>query len=153
MLFTAQSMFGTGFVWLVYASGVNSGRRDGWRILTTYLAGTPYPEAGWRTQSEDQNTAERVDRRPQNSVGAFGQYSPSAKAEQARAPGSPSRVDPVLCVNTWEHVYLRDFGIAGKEEYLNSWWDYIDWHQANNNFTAVVGGDRRVSDNRFPRPR
>jgi Fe-Mn family superoxide dismutase len=27
----------------------------------------------------------------------------------------------------WEHAYIKDFGIKGKEKYIDSFWDCINW--------------------------
>ncbi|GAB7354726.1 hypothetical protein MBLNU459_g5141t1 [Dothideomycetes sp. NU459] len=130
MLATADSMFGPGFVWLVQAKINEPGSRQEWqwRVLTTYLAGTPYPEAG-RTQSKDMNV--------QGTAGAFGGSSAYGKKDAEIPPGS-ARVQPVLCVSTWEHVYLRDFGVEGKQEYLKRWWDVINWGAVDNLTMNVV---------------
>jgi Fe-Mn family superoxide dismutase len=34
----------------------------------------------------------------------------------------------LLACNVWEHAYVPDYGIAGRDEYLNAWWNAIDWH-------------------------
>ena len=121
MLSTADTMFGPGFVWLV-ATKTGNNRKQTWRILTTYLAGTPYAEAGYRQQAKDMNVV--------NTAGSFGAASPAGKRDATLPPGAAS-VEPVLCVNTWEHVYLRDFGVAGKQAYLQKWWDAINWSQVD----------------------
>ncbi|KAK5256054.1 hypothetical protein LTR16_004115 [Cryomyces antarcticus] len=131
-LATARAMFGPGFVWLVQA---RTDRGDAFRILSTYLAGSPYPDAHWRRQPVDMNTQSAaslggVTARPQlgrltevqNTVGAYGAHS----GERRNAPGGVDLV-PLLCVNTWEHVWLRDWGVKGKEAFLERWWDGIDW--------------------------
>lgn len=38
-------------------------------------------------------------------------------------------VTPVLCVNTWEHAWVGDFGVAGKRRYLEGWWERVDWDE------------------------
>ncbi|KAK3113793.1 hypothetical protein LTR53_008571 [Teratosphaeriaceae sp. CCFEE 6253] len=136
MLDTATAMFGPGFVWLVWARDLDapSGgqRRGAWRILTTYLAGTPYVEAGYRQQGIDANIqnatsyAAYKNSQPVNSVGAFGGFSKSGR-ELAKLPPGGTNVQPVLCVNTWEHVWLRDWGMSGKRSFLTDWWDSVDW--------------------------
>jgi superoxide dismutase, Fe-Mn family len=136
MLDTAASMFGPGFVWLVYAkdtgaSPLASTRSGGWRILSTYGAGTPYPEAGFRLQPFEPNTYGRSDY-VSNTVGAMGRLSKPGQEAAQIPPGGTSLV-PVLCVNTWEHVYIYDFGISGKRRYLNDWWKSIDWGVVENN--------------------
>ncbi|CAK3841998.1 related to RSM26-mitochondrial ribosomal, small subunit [Lecanosticta acicola] len=140
---TAAAMFGPGYVWLVWtknpldnsantsmaASARNSGSGGGWRILTTYLAGTPYAGAGYhRQQSRDMNTQSPFSQPPSasQSLGAFGRYSDSARASATTPPGG-TIVHPVLCVSTWEHTYIYNYGLMGKREYLEKWWDVIDW--------------------------
>lgn len=142
MLDTAAAMFGPGFVWLVYAKepsgtgGSKLGARQGsWKILNTYLAGTPYPEAGFRQQGIDMNNAtpdsyqaymQSQHLQPTNSAGSFGPYSQVGR-ERAKLPPGGTSLMPVLCVNTWEHAYMYDYGLLGKREYLNDWWDCVDW--------------------------
>jgi Fe-Mn family superoxide dismutase len=41
---------------------------------------------------------------------------------------------PILCVNTWQHVWMMDYGIAGKEEYLERWWDRVNWESVHSNY-------------------
>ncbi|KAI9732062.1 MAG: hypothetical protein M1818_007657 [Claussenomyces sp. TS43310] len=126
---TGTSMFGPGFVWLVKA-------RDGrYSLLNTYLAGSPYPGAHWRRQARDMNTEidarspadyarqEALNKLPVvNSVGAHGPLSESGKL----APGGVS-INPVLCVSTWQHVYMPDWGLLQKKQFLEAWWDRINW--------------------------
>ncbi|PPJ54866.1 hypothetical protein CBER1_06061 [Cercospora berteroae] len=145
MLETATSMFGPGFVWLVWARNIDNSsasrgsslasRSGSWRILTTYNAGTPFPEAGYRqqgldmannTQNSYQAWVQQQAMIPGNTAGAFGAYSHSGQAAAKLPPGG-TNVMPVLCVNTWEHVWLYDFGVAGKRQYLNDWWNAVDW--------------------------
>lgn len=139
MLDTASAMFGPGFVWLVWArdldsptAGGGAARKGAWRILSTYLAGTPYPEAGYRQQGLDTNTTNAsgynsyMDSQPVNTAGAFGAFS-NAGRNQSKLPPGGTNLMPVLCVNTWEHVWLRDYGINGKRRFLSDWWDCIDW--------------------------
>ena len=148
---TAAAMFGPGFVWLVRTRDPGSGNSENFRILTTYLAGTPYPGAHWRQQPTDMNTvggvspegrahAERYFDRSANAYAAAGL--PSAAGDNV-APGG-IKLWPVLCLNTWEHVWLRDYGIGqnglgGKVTYAEKWWDAIDWNVVNE--TARI--DRR----------
>jgi Fe-Mn family superoxide dismutase len=133
---TGSSMFGPGFVWLMKTPNDNR-----FMLLTTYIAGSPYPAAHYRRQSQDMNT--EVDpltpadvartralknANPVNSVGAFGLYSEAGK----RAPGG-IEVYPVLCANTWEHAYMMDWGLRQKKQFLEAWWDRIDWRVVADN--------------------
>jgi Fe-Mn family superoxide dismutase len=137
MLDTAAAMFGPGFVWLVWArnQGANISRGD-FRILTTYLAGTPYPEAGFRRQGIDTNTTnpstynDYRNAEPVNTAGAFGSWSAAGRENSSIPPGGTSLM-PVLCVNTWEHVYIYDYGLLGKRKFLADWWDAVDWSRVD----------------------
>ncbi|SPO00876.1 related to RSM26 - mitochondrial ribosomal protein, small subunit [Cephalotrichum gorgonifer] len=120
---TAMGMFGPGFVWLV-----QTGPSD-FAILPTYLAGSPYPAAHWRRQDVDMNT-----------TGADGSAAPWLKSTQVKglprkkdeAPPGSGKITPLLCLNTWEHVWLRDYGIGygdqgGKRAFVEAWWETVDW--------------------------
>ncbi|PWW76225.1 manganese and iron superoxide dismutase, partial [Tuber magnatum] len=107
----ANSMFGNGYVWLVLDQ-VGS-----LRILCTYNAGTPYGPA-YRRQDTDMNTGLRLG----------SELSPYTSAIRHAAKGKMGGwVIPVLNVSVWEHTWLEDFGILGKDDYLKAWWDHIDW--------------------------
>jgi superoxide dismutase, Fe-Mn family len=136
---TAMAMFGPGFVWLVKANNIPS-EPDAFRLLPTYLAGSPYPGAHARRQSVDMNTVGvKGSRESMDAVDAY--Y--AQQARELRRPGSgaiganspppsaPGGVDviPVLCLNTWEHVWLTDYGVGGKREYIENWWQRIHWEK------------------------
>ncbi|KAI1828557.1 Manganese/iron superoxide dismutase [Xylaria intraflava] len=125
-LTTAMGMFGPGFVWLV-----KNATTSDLRILITYLAGSPYTAAHWRRQGVDWNTSAGdrgtvsafVERAQVGAGAAGGSYKP-------QAPGGTD-VIPLLCLNTWEHVWLTDYGIAGKGQYVQQWWETIDWDKVD----------------------
>lgn len=122
---TASAMFGPGFVWLVKLNSRDApGQANPFRILTTYLAGSPYPGAHWRRQSVDRNTVTAGT----PTAGTLGGFAPQAKST---APGGID-VTPVLCLNTWEHTWLRDYGLGvggygGKRQFVEEWWNTVDW--------------------------
>ncbi|KAI0136611.1 putative 37S ribosomal protein [Xylariales sp. AK1849] len=135
MTLTADAMFGPGFVWLVKNMKTNS-----YRILTTYLAGSPYAEAHWRRQGVDTNTmAGPTSAGDKTSTTEFfGRTQLGAGADNGSAWNSknvaPGGIDvtPLLCLNTWEHVWLRDYGIGaggfgGKKLFVENWWNCINW--------------------------
>ena len=43
-------------------------------------------------------------------------------------------LDILLGVNTWQHVWLRDWGVGGKKEFLEGWWNAIDWDVVEHNW-------------------
>lgn len=141
MIFTANAMFGPGFVWLVKQKDFVHQKNVGqYRILTTYLAGSPYPGAHWRRQGLDMNSVGGVSDQggdkvreyfdKQNSANNRSTLHGSSKQEEERSK-SPGGADliPVLCVNTWEHVWLPDYGCGGKLDFLSNWWRLINWNR------------------------
>ncbi|KAI5861770.1 manganese and iron superoxide dismutase [Durotheca rogersii] len=131
-LVTALAMFGPGFVWLV-----KNGQSSDLRILVTYLAGTPYTAAHWRRQGVDMNT--QGTNSPDTVTAWLERTKTGAGADNGAkfvtssevAPGGTD-VIPLLCLNTWEHVWLRDYGIGagdrgGKRQYVENWWRCINW--------------------------
>jgi Fe-Mn family superoxide dismutase len=158
-LATANAMFGPGFVWLVRLTSPpdhSAIPKTTLSILTTYIAGSPYPGAHFRQQPSDLATADNMvekglsaqayalasQARPGSTManplvgaaGAFGRY---AKASTTTGPGGQD-LEVLMCVNTWEHVYLRDWGFHEKEQYLAAWWDAVDWNMVNNNMLAAA---------------
>ncbi|KAK0610285.1 putative 37S ribosomal protein S26A [Lasiodiplodia hormozganensis] len=139
-LATAEAMFGPGFVWLVWHRQSYALNQGSWKIVPTYLAGSPLSDAHWRQQPVDMNTqnahsagglsgADYVrQNRIQNSAGVTGPHSAAGQAARNRAPGGADII-PALCVNTWEHVWVPDWGITGKKDFLEAWWRRINWSE------------------------
>lgn len=134
-LATADAMFGPGFVWLVQTNDVSDRPL---RILNTYIAGTPLSGAHYRRQSQDLNAQNPDTYQQLNSAGSFG---PAAKiVKKDRKPLGGVDVVPLLCVNTWQHVYLHDYGVTGKMKYLEAWWDKINWNVVQEGATLPPAG-------------
>lgn len=127
-LAAASSMFGPGFVWLTK----NLDREGMLQILCTYSAGTPYPNAHARRQSQDMNTQSSDIQAEAGFAGSMGAFSQNQKNT---GPGGLDS-QPILCVNTWEHAWMMDYGIAGKDEYLERWWDRVNWNIVQDNYNA-----------------
>ena len=134
MLDTAMSMFGPGFVWLVQRRDRNSMKGKSFAVMNTYIAGSPLPAAYRRKQSVDLNSQASKDKALLESAmeNTALPYSKDSvfqnRVNQTLNPPGGVIVHPVLCVNTWEHAWMFDWGVAGKEKYLESWWDCIDWN-------------------------
>lgn len=110
LLATAEAMFGCGWVWLV----LDHNKR--FRILCTYNAGTPYGEA-FRRQDTDMNTGQ--------TLGSDAKYT-SAIQKAAKGPGIRNFL-PLVNINCWQHVWITDYGVLGKRNYLEAWWKKVDW--------------------------
>ena len=129
------------------------------RLLTTYLAGSPYPGAHARRQNRDLNTENLQSAADyyrqttvQNNVGSFG--APASRGmsmiggdgEDVRRYGGADVV-PILCVNTWEHAWLFDWGVGGKRQFLEHWWDRIDWNVVASRIEYLPAQQRRTQYN------
>lgn len=138
-LAAASAQFGGGFVWLVAQH-----QKGLFRILSTYNAGTPYSEAYARQQPVDMNTE------PVKKAGGW--YDPASFPDQGGhvnvAPGG-MQVTPLLCVNTWEHAWLYDYGFDGKDEYLERWWDRVDWNLVEATHKQTPGYNARLNSRTF----
>ncbi|KJZ73677.1 hypothetical protein HIM_07010 [Hirsutella minnesotensis 3608] len=124
---TAQAMFGPGFLWLVKAGPCD------YRLLTTYLAGSPYSGAHWRAQQTDMNTVGSEG----SARGYFRNQVMGGKKRSGDLPPGGIDVEPLLCLNTWEHSWLFDWGVGvggqgGKMAYAEAWWNRIDWEKVAN---------------------
>ncbi|CAH0016292.1 unnamed protein product [Clonostachys rhizophaga] len=119
---TASSMFGPGFIWLVRAGPAD------YRILPTYLAGSPYPGAHWRAQATDMNTTGNEG----SARSFFYDHLTGQRKRVGDLPPGGIELQPLLCLNTWEHSWLLDWGVGkggagGKVAFAEAWWDLIDW--------------------------
>lgn len=131
---TAEAMFGPGFVWLVQTN--DSAVAGGFRILPTYIAGSPLSGAHHRRQSHDLNTHNADSFQQLNKVGTFG--AAAKQDNKARKPLGGTDIVPLLCVNTWEHVWLQDYGVEGKSDFLRAWWEKIDWDVVRQNASIAA---------------
>jgi Fe-Mn family superoxide dismutase len=133
----AEAMFGPGFIWLVKVRGaaVGDSSPNSFRLLNTYLAGSPYAGAHWRRQEADRNTKPGTPESAGPLSGANYPFPrPGGKGEPVQKASAPGgiEVQPLLCLNTWEHVWLRDYGLGaggegGRAAFAANWWEVIDW--------------------------
>ena len=125
MFQTALSIHGSGWVWLVV--GPNSDLK----VLATYNAGTPFNIKA--RQPQDPNTNWSLDN-----------LRPSQQTAGLRANRRDEYlVLPLLGLNVWEHAYIVDYGVNGKQQYLRNWWSTINWQRVNDATT------RRTQDVRI----
>jgi len=96
--------------------------------MHTYNAGSPLPNAHWRAQLQDTQHI-RIDGRE------------SYQIAERIAKDATQLVQPVLCVSVWEHSYIVDWRVQGREQYLEAWWERIDWERVAN----IAGVSERVS--------
>lgn len=157
MMLTADAMFGPGFVWLVQQKdGVGAQARP-FKILTTYQAGSPYPGAHWRSQGVDMNNHGASGEGGKVIKGYFAQQNMAnrrepihgsnpagdrAEGSRYSAPPGATQVVPLLCVNTWEHVWMWDYGVGGKIDFVSNWWNTINWGKVE--ALSMIGEKKRT---------
>jgi Fe-Mn family superoxide dismutase len=112
MFQTAMSINGSGWVWLVV------GPSSELRVLATYNSGSPFNIRA--RQVQDPNTALNLD--------VHGRYSVTGLAPNRK---HEYRILPILGLNCWEHAYLPDYGVMGKQEYLKNWWAAVNWQRVD----------------------
>ncbi|KAG9206242.1 hypothetical protein G6514_004966 [Epicoccum nigrum] len=142
-LATAEAMFGPGFVWLVQLN--EHAASNPLRILPTYIAGSPLSGAHYRRQSHDLNTHNPDSHEQLKQVGSFGNH--KGAANKPKKPLGGTDVIPLLCVSTWEHSWLPDYGVDGKREYLEAWWKKIDWDTVRQ--SASISSTQGEASNKF----
>lgn len=159
LMLTANAMFGPGYVWLVRQDDKLYQRSVGqYRILPTYLAGSPYPGAHWRRQGTDMNNVAGLTDQSGDKVKNYfdsqnhynsrtplhGSGSMFQEDQLKKSPGG-AELTPVLCVSTWEHVWLTDYGPGGKFDFLLNWWRVIHWGRVWERSQPTLGAGRPLS--------
>jgi superoxide dismutase, Fe-Mn family len=129
-------MFSGGFVWLVLVRDYTMRIREPAKIsiLRTYGAGSPLSEAHFRRQPLEVSNVP---------------LQGHAKAIAESIKTATLDVTPLLCVSTWEHSYMTDYRIDGKDKFLEAWWGSINWDLVNLKAIDVhnmTEGDRKLAE-------
>ncbi|KAK9896219.1 manganese and iron superoxide dismutase [Cystobasidium minutum MCA 4210] len=157
----AMGMFGTGYVWLVM-DGV-----DNLAVVGTYGSGTMLVQGSVQPAkaAELNALAGSVDAAPSNeqpaapsasgsSTGSLGaalnkargrSYSTSSVLQALAFPERHAReneerfksIHPLLCLSLHPHVYIPDYGIWGKEEYIRNFWGNVNWELCYRRYQKV----------------
>lgn len=46
-------------------------------------------------------------------------------------------IHPIFCLSLHPHVYIPDYGVWGKEKYIQNFWKSVDWAKANERYRGV----------------
>ncbi|RIB11881.1 Manganese/iron superoxide dismutase [Gigaspora rosea] len=139
----ALGLFGSGWTWLVETEFRQL------RVVNTYNAGTTLDTT--RLQEKDPNNhptsllsspfltnASQTSSQFAQSTGSSKPVPPPSIAlNLIDPPPHKSKFTPLLCLNVWEHAYLKDFGIHGKETYIDQFWECVDWTVVHNRAASL----------------
>ncbi|GMM29460.1 mitochondrial 37S ribosomal protein [Martiniozyma asiatica (nom. inval.)] len=118
MISAANNLEGNGWIFLVEDVNKNL------LIISSNNAGTPYNFT--QNQSTDMNIPL-----------ASNEILNVEKNKQRAKSNEKDWTLPLLVINVWQHAYLLDYGIVGKEQYLQNVWDCIDWKVINRRIFSV----------------
>jgi Fe-Mn family superoxide dismutase len=118
-LLAADIISGNGWVFLI------EDENKGLKIVSCNNDGTPYFYG--RNQSLDLNTTFN-----------YNDYKKLLKYKENIINNVKDYSLPLLCVNVWEHAYLIDYGVSGKADYLEKFWDNIDWNVVNSRLFSNI---------------
>ena len=51
--------------------------------------------------------------------------------------GQLTAVTPILALDMWEHSYVADYQPSGKKKYVDDFFENLNWHVAEDNFTKA----------------
>lgn len=55
--------------------------------------------------------------------------------------GHLTGVTPVLMLDMWEHSFVADYQPSGKGQYIEDYFENLNWHVIEDNFTKARGGE------------
>lgn len=119
-LLSADLLGGNGWVFLVEDEFKQL------KIVSCNNEGTPYLYS--RNQDIDLNT-----------IFKFSEYKGKVlKNKENIQNGVKDYSLPLLVCNVWEFAYVLDYGVTGKGDYLEKFWDNINWNVINNRYFSNI---------------
>lgn len=150
----ALGMSSSGYLWLVFDDITQS-----LAIVPTFGAGTVLIQQRLQKGPRELERLAAIEQKTEaqsgSSEGAAAQsmYSPSAPSAPpltgvpgfARKPDeSGQKLSPLLCLSVYEHAWLPDWGIWGKETYLTRFWECVDWTNVAARYLQLLGHQTRT---------
>ncbi|ODV73305.1 mitochondrial 37S ribosomal protein mS43 CYBJADRAFT_167892 [Cyberlindnera jadinii NRRL Y-1542] len=126
LLESANAINGDGFTWLVAveADSLTKSKNPGFMysslaVLNTYNAGVPENNCrfGQLTNYSLENKEQKLTQR----------VYPTVEEAQRKTEVIGQTYHPLLCIDASPKVWLQDYGVFGKKEYLEQVWRCIDW--------------------------
>ncbi|CAK9441538.1 mitochondrial 37S ribosomal protein mS42 [Lodderomyces beijingensis] len=117
LLLMAENAHGQGWVYLVEDKDKNL------QLLTCHNDGTPYYFAKRQQLDFNSGIDELSYKQLENMQLRCQDESVKQREEEYMLP--------ILAINFWDHMYVADYGVNGKAEYLNQLWEYLNWDVIN----------------------
>lgn len=112
LLTMAENTYGQGWIFLVETEDKNL------KFINCHNDGTPYYYA--KQQLLDLNGG--IDE---------GNFSYLENLKSRALNNEKDYTLPILAINYWDYMYIPDYGVTGKSDYLNKLWDHINWDVVN----------------------
>ncbi|KAI5956276.1 hypothetical protein KGF54_000751 [Candida jiufengensis] len=114
ILHMAENSYGQGWIYLVEDKNKNL------NFLQCYNDGTPF-YFGKRQQLDLNGGIDEIT------------YKNLNKLEKRNSSESEDdeKYLPILAINYWDFMYIEDYGVTGKSQYLNNLWDHLNWDVIN----------------------
>lgn len=78
---------------------------------------------------------------PDNLAGTMLRDTPAGAGSRFRAG---EQVYPLACLSVHPHCYLEDYGVWGRDEYVQKWWSHVDWRKVEETFKSYASLDKRA---------
>merc|ERR1711939_288465 len=151
------------YVWLVADANAKLG------VVTTHAGGTllansrrqsddglivplgedPATAAGTAAASEDASASEKSgngeDSYERNILGRTQRWLQQGSSSE----GATNALQPLLCVCAHPHTYMTDYGVWGREEYVQRWWTRVDWDKVEEAYKLVKDTHTRSVSGRY----
>jgi Fe-Mn family superoxide dismutase len=157
----ACGMFGPGFVWLVMDDAVGPNNYRQFKIMRTYGSGSALRDTHFMDRFQKQDV-EGLGGQGTKAYEEASKLAPTARSTVRPSPGTSFNpgaafalqrtnslrpllsVKPCLAVSVFQHSYLTDYGVGGKEAYLQAWWELINWSRVAD--LSLITASEQVTD-------
>ncbi|KAL1916048.1 mitochondrial 37S ribosomal protein mS42 [Calcarisporiella thermophila] len=119
----ALSLFGSGWTWLV------EDEHGHLRIMNTYNAGTPDRPRPAPTPSKASRETKSSNAESNDTLSPFISSFNSILQDTPGYLRDQEYRTPLLALSLWEHAYFTDYGVRGRQAYVERFWDVVDWER------------------------
>ncbi|CAO1623273.1 unnamed protein product [Parajaminaea phylloscopi] len=151
----ALGMSSNGYLWLVVDDATSK-----LAIVPTFGAGTIIVQSRIQKGPRGIERLASVEQRDSAGEAESEAGSASSAAYSPTVPETPSiaheissftrrteemgqRLSPLLCLSVYEHAWLPDWGIWGRETYLSRFWECVNWEAVAQRYTHLVQQQHR----------